>query len=466
MSQKIRCIECDAVLMFRDLIPARIECPECGVRFNPDIDEDDEPRRDRNRSRDRTDDEDTKPTPRRRRGDDDDNDLPRKKSSVRDRHRDDDNEVATPRKGRAGKKTSNVKKFPLWMPITIGGAVLATLLIIVLINALNKDDKKSVANNSGDNGDTPKNVPTRSTTATKTAASKTNVPKIVVPKNDNSNPPFVQPDPEPERPPFKDPIVPPFKDPLRPPPKDPFIPPFKDPDPPIAFLPPRKEPKKAPEDPAALIRSLDGNIQIPPLPPIEQRPVLVLNPNGHSGAVRKLLFSRDTKRLITVSMDKTIRVWDIATGDTIKTIYMPNGPGDEGSLFAAALTPDGKKVAVSGYPFGAGKHGVLIYLVSLETGKIERTFTGHRGAVSSLSFNGNGQWLVSASGDGTALLFKTASGESGGELKGHKGALSMVAYHPKEPRVATACYDGTARIWMTLKRKRPTANSSRTRTVR
>jgi WD40 repeat protein len=61
--------------------------------------------------------------------------------------------------------------------------------------------------------------------------------------------------------------------------------------------------------------------------------VLVLNPNGHAAAVESA-FTPDSKRPITVSMDKTIRVWDV--WERQSNGYMPNGPGDEGSLFAAA----------------------------------------------------------------------------------------------------------------------------------
>ncbi len=416
MTHKIKCPECSAALSMTGAMPARIKCPKCGEVFKPHIEEDE--------------DEAPRKKPARAERDEDDS-LPRERERNR-RDRDDDDEPRDRPRSRK-KKPVEKKKFPVWMPIAIGGAVVVTILIIVIINAMSKDDKKQVAGKNDNNAETPKVIPNQPVRPAKTNQPKKNAP----PDIDITAPPM---NPPVNDPPAKDPqeIVPPKKEPELP-------------DPPIILLPPKKEQPKLPEDPIALIRSLDPNIQIPPLPPVEQRPVLVLDANGHAGAVRKLLFTPDSKRLITVSMDKTIRVWDVASGETVKTIYMPNGPGDEGSMFAAALTSDGKKLAVGGWPVAPNKNGVLIYLVALETGTIERTFKGHRGAINSLSFNANGQWLASGSSDGTALLYKTATGETVGELKGHKQAVLQVAYHPKEARVATASRDGTARIWMTGK---------------
>jgi WD40 repeat protein len=425
MSHKIKCPECRAPLSMADDAPTRIKCPKCGEVFKS-VDAEDADAAPRRAARSEREDDETprRRDPKRDQGDTSDDEPRRRPERYSGRRNDEDEDEAPARK----KKPAEKKKFPLWLPISIGGAAVVTTLIIILINASSNDTKKEVAGKDNNKTETPKVVPKQPFVA-KSGVAKSTPPKKNVPPID----------------------VPEF-------PPDPNPPPKKETEigePPIVVLPPKKEAPKKREDPAELIRSLDPTIEIPPLPAVDQRPVLVLNPNGHAAAVRKLMFTPDSKRMITVAMDKTIRVWEVATGETIKTIYMPNGPGDEGSLFAAALTPDGKKLAVGGWTIGEGKHGILSYLVSLETGAIERTFKGHRGAINSLSFNSNGQWLVSSSSDGTALLFKTATGELVAELKGHTKTVSMAAYHPKEARVATASHDGTARIWMTGTGKAP-----------
>src|SRR5205807_100973 len=76
-----------------------------------------------------------------------------------------------------------------------------------------------------------------------------------------------------------------------------------------------------------------------PVPP-GARPILVLDPAGHTAAPRRVLFTPDAQQVISVGSDKTVRVWDVASGDVVRTIHLPAGPGDEGSLYAGALSPD------------------------------------------------------------------------------------------------------------------------------
>jgi len=49
-------------------------------------------------------------------------------------------------------------------------------------------------------------------------------------------------------------------------------------------------------------------------------PKLVIDPQGHSDMIMDVMFTPDGTTLVSVSRDKTIRVWDVETGDLIKTI--------------------------------------------------------------------------------------------------------------------------------------------------
>src|SRR5208283_2467351 len=109
-------------------------------------------------------------------------------------------------------------------------------------------------------------------------------------------------------------------------------------------------------------------------------PILVLASGGHTSAVRKVLFTPDGKELISVSDDKTIRFWDVASGEPIRVLRPPIGPGREGELFAAASSPDGRTLAVGGYGLLKDAFG-SIYLISTTTGRIEQVLNGHTGVI-------------------------------------------------------------------------------------
>jgi WD40 repeat protein len=183
------------------------------------------------------------------------------------------------------------------------------------------------------------------------------------------------------------------------------------------------------------------------LPPEEGKPLLVLDAAGHTAFVRKVFFTPDGERLITVSSDKTIRIWDVTTGETLSILRTPVGPGDEGDLYAAALSPDGTRLAVSGVPMGRGALGMLIYVLRLDTGAVERVLKGHTNTVHSLSFSSDGKRLASGSPDRTARVYDLATGRTLQVFEGHKDAILTVAFSPDSQHLATASQDQTARVW-------------------
>jgi WD40 repeat protein len=300
---------------------------------------------------------------------------------------------------------------PKWVPFAIGGGVLAIVAVVavVLIFALGGKSPKSIE------------VVVAPTTKAKPASkpSEPITPTEPTRPAPGERPP--PPKPEPEQ------LIP---EPQPVPVPEPVIPAVK------VNTPALKRPAVMPV-----------RIELPPLPPPGERPVLVLDPGAHTAFIKAVAFFPDGKQFATFSEDKSIRIWDSGTGLTTKTIHMPNGPSRDGVLLAGAVSPDGKWIATAGQSLDAIKQGEMIYLVSVETGEVERTFTGHRNIVTGLSFNANGKSLVSAGFDGTAIVFNVATGKPWAQLVGHKGPVLRARFHPKDERIVTCSKDGTARIW-------------------
>jgi len=178
-----------------------------------------------------------------------------------------------------------------------------------------------------------------------------------------------------------------------------------------------------------------------------EKPILVLDAGGHTDLVKKVLFTPDGRKLITVSHDKTIRVWDVANGEPLRVLRPPIGPRLEGMLYAAALSPDGRTLAVGGYPPGSGKDGFPIYLVSLSAGRIERLLREHAGVINALAFSPDGRRLASGSHDNTARIWDLADGRCEQVLQGHTKPIYGVAFSPDGRHLVTASDDKTGRIW-------------------
>lgn len=80
----------------------------------------------------------------------------------------------------------------------------------------------------------------------------------------------------------------------------------------------------------------------------DEKPILVIETGGHQSGIKDLVFSNDNRFLISASMDKTIRVWDVQTGRPSRVIRGQIGRGLSGSIYDLALSPDDQWMAVAG----------------------------------------------------------------------------------------------------------------------
>ena len=141
------------------------------------------------------------------------------------------------------------------------------------------------------------------------------------------------------------------------------------------------------------------------LPLWAQAPRIVVNPLGHSAKIHKVLFTPDGQQIISVSEDKTIRVWNAETGAMVRKFESQIGDGPEGMFYAAALSPDGKLLAAAGYQATVETENYII-IINLEKGTQVSTAVGHNDVINSLSFSGSGKYLASGGADKLVKIWK------------------------------------------------------------
>jgi WD40 repeat protein len=210
-----------------------------------------------------------------------------------------------------------------------------------------------------------------------------------------------------------------------------------------------------------------------------ERPFFETILRGHEGPVMSAAFSPDGTRLVTSSLDHTVRVW-VADGSGEPVVLR----GHEGPVVSAAFSPDGTRIVTasedgtarvwaadgSGAPVVLDLHhqapvrsvafspdGKRVATASDDTivrvgaadgsGSDRVVLQGHDGSVVSVAFSADGRRIVTASSDTTARVWAADGSGEPVVLRGHEGQVWSAAFSPDGRRVVTASEDATARVW-------------------
>ena len=155
----------------------------------------------------------------------------------------------------------------------------------------------------------------------------------------------------------------------------------------------------------------------------------------HSDTIYGLEFSTDGKLLATAAADKFVKVFDVATGEHVRSyeghthhVMDVSWKGDRTTLVSA----------------GADN---AIKVWNAETGEQARTITTYSKQVTSLEFIGMQDNFLSSSGDRRVFLHTASNGKTVREFKGCPDYVYCSATTADGSMIAAGCEDGVLRIW-------------------
>jgi len=126
---------------------------------------------------------------------------------------------------------------------------------------------------------------------------------------------------------------------------------------------------------------------------LRESEALIRTLTGHTAWVRGCAVSPDGAWIVSASEDRTLKIWDVATGTE------------------------------------------------------RATFRGHGGPVNGCAVSPDGTWIVSASEDTTLRIWDAATGSERAALNRHTGRVYDCAMSPDGTWIVSASKDNTLRIW-------------------
>jgi len=179
------------------------------------------------------------------------------------------------------------------------------------------------------------------------------------------------------------------------------------------------------------------------------RPVLATDPGKHTARIWEQAVDAAGRYAVTGSDDRTVRIWSIADGKLLRTIWIPVGPENVGRIYAVAISPDGSTIAAGGWTERISGHDTTIYLFDRESGSLIRPLRGNLpNVVLSLTFSPEGRYLAATLGEGNGLrVFDRDKDWREAFRDDHYGALSIGSAFGRDGRLATTSYDGLIRLY-------------------
>lgn len=156
--------------------------------------------------------------------------------------------------------------------------------------------------------------------------------------------------------------------------------------------------------------------------------------NAHQGEAYHVECSPDGRAFASCGLDGMVKVWDLATGDLLKSFR-----AHDGEVNTVVFSPDGRTLAT------AGDDG-LVKTWDFETQAPKKTFEKQKDWVLALQYSKDGRQIYSGDRDGWVRVWDAETGQLRDTLHERSGRIDGLALSPDGKTIASAAWEGVT-LW-------------------